>query len=770
MKYLFELKMYSSILNSFIKSCRRYFIVVDDVWDKETWDTIKCALSDNSCGSVIITTTRVHDVAKACCSLYSGGWVYKPKPLQEHDSKRLFHNRIFGPGNECPENLEEVSSKILKKCGGLPLAIIAISGLLANKARNRVHSVIEWDQVQTSIGHGLERDSTVEGMMRILSLSYFDLPHHLKACLLYLSTFPEDYTIEKRRLVLLWVAEGFIPAESRCTLYESGEKAFNELINRNLILPKKTYEWTREVDSCVLHDTILDFIVCKSIEDNFVTVLHNIPRLPPPSGIKIRRLSLQGKTEGDATTLHLNQNYANVRTIISFEFPCSWLGFRFVRVLDFSGCWRLLNHHLANIGELLQLRYLSLGGTSITELPEEIGALQYLETLNLWGCGIIQLPTSIVRLKRLVNLLMGSLKPNGFPSGIKNMQALEMLDTGYLDMNAAAIYFEEIGDLTEMRHLAITMLLISNSGIIDEENYVDLIKKMASSRRLSKLHTLDVFVEDVDVMQNMLRGEAGHAVIFDGVDAILEVPWCSPSLRKLVFMVFPMSRVPRWMKSLVNIEELMLRIKNLGEESHCILGDLPALVHLTLEIINNVEGVHWTDKQRLVVSNRYGYRSLRHFRVAIIGLRFVRHSIPMLTFEAGSMPELEVLHIDFDADITISVSNGHLDFGLKHLSKLTEIEFYIFGTKLNGLRVQDAIKEGLDNHPNPHLHIGYNRFLNEDESEQEDDVVVCTRGMVDHDQKRRRLEARRELVQGTQLIICIYAYQTINYSREQLFP
>jgi disease resistance protein RPM1 len=190
--------MFPYILNNFIKSCGRYLIVIDDVWDVETWDTIKYALSDNNCGSVIITTTRVHDVAKACCSLCSSGWVYKPKPLQEHDSKRLFHNRIFGPGNECPENLEEVSDKILKKCGGLPLAIIAISSLLANKARHRVHSLTEWDEVQTSIGHGLERDSTVEGMMRILSLSYFDLPHHLKACLLYLSIFPEDYNIEKK--------------------------------------------------------------------------------------------------------------------------------------------------------------------------------------------------------------------------------------------------------------------------------------------------------------------------------------------------------------------------------------------------------------------------------------------------------------------------------------------------------------------------------------------------------------------------------------------
>jgi len=112
---------------------------------------------------------------------------------------------------------------------------------------------------------------TVDRMMGILSLSYFDLPYHLKACLLYLSIFPEDYEIDQKRLVQIWVAEGFVPAESTCTLYESGEKSFTELRNRNLILPKEISDWTGEVNSCRLHDTILDFIVCKSIEDNFDT-------------------------------------------------------------------------------------------------------------------------------------------------------------------------------------------------------------------------------------------------------------------------------------------------------------------------------------------------------------------------------------------------------------------------------------------------------------------------------------------------------------------
>jgi disease resistance protein RPM1 len=275
--------------------------------------------------------------------------------------------------------------------------------------------------------------------------------------------------------------------------------------------------------------------VCKSIEDNFVTV-HGIPRLTPPPEIKVRRLSLQGKTDGDVT-VHLNQNYANVRSIVSFGFPCSLLGLRFLCVLDFTDCQRLLeNHHLANIGELLQLRYLNLRQTSITELPEQIGALQYLETLDISFCSIIQLPTAIVRLKRLVNLLMGPEKVNCFPSGIKNMQALEELKSVHVDIKAAAIFVEEIGYLTKMRHLGISFFSIS--GIVDEERYVHLLKKMVSSfQQLNKLQTLDVRFDHN-------YGDAGHAVIFDGDDVIIEVPWCSGSLRKLCFRMSPMSRVP----------------------------------------------------------------------------------------------------------------------------------------------------------------------------------------------------------------------------------
>jgi hypothetical protein len=227
-----------------------------------------------------------------------------------------------------------------------------------------------------------------------------------------------------------------------------------------------------------------------------------------------------------------------------------------------------------------------------------------------------------------------------------------------------------------------------------------------------------------------------------------------------------MSRVPSWMKSLVNIEVLCMRIKKLDQESLCILGDLPVLVDLQLEMVNNVEGIHSTDEQRLLISNRYPYRSLRHFWVCTDPPDFDKPSIPMLTFEAGSMPKLEQLDIDFDADITISVSNGRLDFGLIHLSKLKEVWCDMYGTELNIWRVQTAIKRALDNHPKRPRFVKHEFPSTEggrsqstvhttqpkpssvaDVSEQEvvqkvaDDVGICTSGMdsSSHSHRNRNL-------------------------------
>uniref|UniRef100_A0A0E0RII3 AAA+ ATPase domain-containing protein n=1 Tax=Oryza rufipogon TaxID=4529 RepID=A0A0E0RII3_ORYRU len=167
--------------------------VIDDVWKESPCDTIKLVVQDAKIGSKIIVTTRNKVVAE-----HAGGGIYELKPLSVDDSRHLFYKRIFDSNDDCPADLCGVTEKILKKCGGVPLAIITIACLLASKPR---HSQ-EWEKVNKSISFGLEDSLDVGRMRKILSLSFDDLPFHLKTCMLSLSKYPEDELI--RTDVLIW--------------------------------------------------------------------------------------------------------------------------------------------------------------------------------------------------------------------------------------------------------------------------------------------------------------------------------------------------------------------------------------------------------------------------------------------------------------------------------------------------------------------------------------------------------------------------------------
>ncbi|CAM0942650.1 unnamed protein product [Alopecurus aequalis] len=110
---------------------KRYFIVIDDIWDTPTWEIVKCAFVDSNLGSRIVTTTRIFQVATTAND------VYKMKALSEENSRELFLKRLFGSKYNQPA---ELSEKILQKCGGVPLAIITIASLLAGKPNE------EWPQ------------------------------------------------------------------------------------------------------------------------------------------------------------------------------------------------------------------------------------------------------------------------------------------------------------------------------------------------------------------------------------------------------------------------------------------------------------------------------------------------------------------------------------------------------------------------------------------------------------------------------------------------
>ncbi|KAL6842884.1 hypothetical protein ACP4OV_027197 [Aristida adscensionis] len=115
-------------LREFLRN-NRYFIVIDDIWNSSIWEILKCALINNGCGSRIIITTRILDVAKQV------GGVYQMEPLSADYPRKLFWLRVYGTEEgKCPPNhLIRVSENILNRCGGIPLAIITIGGMLADQ-------------------------------------------------------------------------------------------------------------------------------------------------------------------------------------------------------------------------------------------------------------------------------------------------------------------------------------------------------------------------------------------------------------------------------------------------------------------------------------------------------------------------------------------------------------------------------------------------------------------------------------------------------------
>nr|GMD71807.1 disease resistance protein RPM1-like [Ipomoea batatas] len=120
---------------------RRCVIVFDDVWSIRVWEAIKHVLPKEKHGCRVVISTRLMDVASSF-SMDTNGYIYEMKPLSEEVSWALLCRKAFY-ASSCPSHLREILKQILKRCGGLPLAIVAIGGVLATKNRTNINECAE---------------------------------------------------------------------------------------------------------------------------------------------------------------------------------------------------------------------------------------------------------------------------------------------------------------------------------------------------------------------------------------------------------------------------------------------------------------------------------------------------------------------------------------------------------------------------------------------------------------------------------------------------
>ncbi|KAI8533784.1 hypothetical protein RHMOL_Rhmol10G0035900 [Rhododendron molle] len=600
-------------INDFLRQ-KRYVIVLDDVWNTPVWQFFKIIFPECSCGSRIVVTTRNVDLASFASKEYHG-FVHTLQPLPREQSWELFCKKAFH-GNPCPSYLVDLSRDILKRCQGLPLAIVAIGGLLSTKENN----LDEWERIYRGLGAELESNDKLMSIIKILSLSYFDLPYYLKLCFLYLSIFPEDFFIDHWRLIRLWVAEGFVKVKEGKTKEEVAEGYINELRSRSLVQVEETTAGGK-VKTYRIHDLWREIVISKSREQNIVSIA---------SAEKVRRLSIQNNMDD----IQINC-FTRLRSLLVFskEDPLSMLskvvslgnGARLLTVLDLGGTQ--LHTFPNEILKLIHLTYLSLRRTEVKKIPKSIGDLKKLETLDLKHTYVKELPNEILKLQYLRHLLLYDFEPHpshwgigyhtGFkaPAGVGSLSSLEKLCAIEANHDSdSSIMLRELGKLTQLRRLDILRLAKEDGKVL-----------CSSLEKLNSLHSLGVdALEDDEIID---------------LDSLSSAPQRLQSL----YLKGVLQHLPHWIPSLHNLKKLILGHSKLRHVDPLQpLQDLPNLAILSLW--NTYEG------DGLCFKAGHFQRLKRLALYSLEGLRWVR-------VEATSMPLLEDLHLQ-DCKLMMKLPSG----------------------------------------------------------------------------------------------------------------
>ncbi|XP_059439134.1 disease resistance protein RPM1-like [Corylus avellana] len=586
---------------------KRYVVVFDDVWKTEFWEIVKHALPFNDRGSRIIITTRSDLIASFCKESFSDH-VHKLQPLSQDKAWELFCKKAFWSEFQgcCPKELVKMSMDIVRKCEGLPLAIVAIGGLLSTKEK----VPLEWKKLHDSLNSELECNPHLTSITKILSLSYHDLPCYLKSCFLYFGNLPEDYSITGPRLLRLWVAEGFIREKKGKPLEDVAQEYLKELIHRNLVqglFSELDYEILRKYR---IHDLLREIILSKAGELNLSQVLE---AGDATFDGRSRCLSIHDARENVLDT----SEYSRVRSVFFFntnEMPRSFIvkmfkRFSLLKVLDFED--GRIDYLPDEVGDLFHLKNLSLRRTKVSILPKSVGRLHNLQTLNVVESGVRELPIEIFKLYKLRHILAHShdfeIKSSFYSvRGVKVHEGVgclnELQTLASIEANHHGVgVFEDLGKLIKLR-----MLGISNMTAERGRALCDSIQNMVH-------------------LNILLVGSISEDEIID-----LQSISTPPPFLAHIYLRGRLERVPNWISELQNLVTLVLFFSSLEEDPLSSVQALPNLITLSLNHAYDGEQLHFEEG---------GFKKLKK-----LTLRELK-GLKMVDIDNGSLPVLEELAI-----------------------------------------------------------------------------------------------------------------------------
>ncbi|KAJ4756419.1 Disease resistance protein (CC-NBS-LRR class) family [Rhynchospora pubera] len=632
---------------------KKYLVVLDDLRTQKDWDIIERVFPNKRGSCVMVTTTSMY-VANRCN--WERRYIHLPEPLSDESSRNLLLEKIYetnkGLYSKINSRYMDIVNKIIRKCRGVPLAILTIGGLLATKPMN----IREWERVVYSCGYFADESESC------LYSSYQDLPDHLKQCLLYVCPFPENFEIPRSMLIYQWVAEQHaitkheIEGQVMKTAEEVANEYFCELINRNLIQPWNV-GYDGMVKSCRVHIVMRKFLIKMLVEKEPTFTMN---RLEKPVD-KIHRL-IKTKSNEIGITSYLQ----NIKAVSIFDARVSSVlldssKLKFLRILHFQDMTYLDESELSynnfklaitrHLGNFKYLKYISMPRiTGEVKLPKSVGNLRHLQTLDMRDVTVQTVPNTIIKLEKLRHLLIG---PAAMPKGIGNLKELQVLK--HVDIGRS--HRRVVGELAQLRQLR--KLGVANLGRGHDENF------SASISELSSLRSLKI---------RLAKSEGAAGGFLDSVSS-------PPEHLRSINLEGWIEKLPVWVSSLYNLAKVTLWETRLDDDAIVLLQELPNLLLLDLCVDSYVRA-------------KLTFRSVKFSKLKQLSVTLLTN-LDELIFEEGTSPELQTLEIE-DCELKSGIS------GAEHLPKLKKLklDYNVYVANL------DEVQRQVGEHPNhPALEI-----------------------------------------------------------------
>ncbi|XP_023770219.2 putative disease resistance protein At3g14460 [Lactuca sativa] len=577
-------------------SNKRFLLVLDDVWSESytDWEILAGPFLAGAPGSKVIMTTR----KMSLLTQLGNNEPYHLPILSDESALSLFCQHALGDKNfDSHPILKPYGECIVRKCNGLPLALKALGRLLRTKIDEE-----DWKEVLNSEIWSLEKG---DGIVPALRLSYHDLSPCLKQLFAYCSLFPKDFEFDKEKLIMLWMAEGFLQSTTNKTMERLGLEYFNALWSRSFFQPAPN-----DRSLFVMHDLMSD--LATSVAGEFFSRLDigAEKEYRDESFEKYRHLSFVREQYMVSARFEPLKGAKSLRTLLAVSVGVikSWQRFYLsnkvlknllqefplLRVLSLSHLG--ISEVPEFIGSLKHLRYLNLSRTDIKLLPENVCNLYNLQTLILFGCeSLTKLPNSFLKLKNLRHLdIRNTPSLKKMPLGIGELKGLQTL-------SKIIIGGENGFAITELKNLQNLHGKISIWGLGNVQNEKEARGSQLSQKRLTELELdwgygllqkrlsmLEFAVSFGDSELNVFRKQTHDN------EVLTDLKPQADSLKKLEIVSYAGREFPNWVGDPSFLGLTHVSIYGCEEcTSLPELGQLPSLKDLYIGKMSKVKVVGW---------------------------------------------------------------------------------------------------------------------------------------------------------------------------------